>query len=146
MALTQYAWAVGHNVALIALTPFEDYIWEYTKPRFYPPTSGPIERFPVRAVTLDEEERGEGGLSAVWSVILPIAAWKYLLQTVWTVTSNPVTSRDMTVYTVDEVLDFARYNVKAARPRVVTDSGRGARRDQRHMVDVTIRFTKMVRL
>lgn len=143
MTFYDYRWAAGHGVVLASLVNVETDLYPYTKPRQIAPTSQPLELFPVRAITLDGAERGEGTLTHAWTFkALPWSAYTHILDTYFTVSGMVVASRAMTIYTRDPKMGYARYNAYALLPK----QGDQLRFRQSLALDLVIRFSGLVKL
>lgn len=121
MALDQlgYLWAVNHNVALASLTNVARDLKSYNLNHLVPPVAQPVDIFPIRVITLNGKEHGEGNLSLVWSFgIMTPEALDYICDTFLTTGGNPVTSKAVTIYTPrHDRLAFQRYNAYMVYPQ-----------------------------
>jgi hypothetical protein len=132
-----YAWAVDFDVPLVDLTVVADELFPYVRTFKLSPSSPPINRFPIREMTLDAVERAQGSISHVWSFILPMEALSYILTSKFTVASEPVVTRDMTIYTADhEAAVYSRWNARVIRPM----PGQDYRKRNQLALDVAIRM------
>ena len=100
MAIYDYRWAIGSNVALSSLINVENDLLPYTRGVLIAPTTQPVNPFPIRNIALSGLVRGEGAITHTWTFsALPIAALDYILDTYLTVNNALVVSRAMTIYT-----------------------------------------------
>lgn len=138
MALTQYAIAAGHNVALVSLLNVEDLLYTYTKPRRVPPKSQPVNAYPFRRVALGGRTYGDGQISHAWLWdVLPRTAIDFL--NTYTV---GVVSAAVTIYTRATPTTFARYNayITMLEPGITYTDDRGK------AINITLNFTELVAL
>lgn len=137
MARYEYAWAVGWNVPLNALTNVEDYLYPYTAPRLIAPISQPPDLFPVRIRLGSGRERGDGIPQHDWTFpALPTSGVEQIINDIFS--GGTVVSRALTINTPRHDLNtYARCNVYAALPK--------SRDDMEHirpgLMRLTIRFT-----
>lgn len=117
MPYYDYRWANGHDVALANLSNVEDYLYPYTKPRRIPPRSQPVDPFPVETELMDQSVRGDGAISHLWLIVLPVAAYHFILTDKFS--NGTVKSVSQTIYTRRHDLEtYARYNCYLVQPSV----------------------------
>lgn len=121
MAHSNYAWAAGHNVALALLINIENelYLYNYREVggarRPVGIRSEPVELYPVRRRTLDQNEQRNGSEAHYLEVTCTVYAYKYVTDTY--LQSEAVTSADMTFYLRrHEYGEYQRYNGKLILP------------------------------
>lgn len=123
MAISDYRWAAGNNVALANLKNIENEL----RPRNYrtvgdaPKNVGirsqPVDAFPVRTRLMNGQERGDGRIDHALDMVLMTYAVRYVLDTY--LSSGTVVSAPMTLYTRRHELDsYARYNANLTLPSV----------------------------
>lgn len=125
-ALTAYAWAAGHNVALNSLRNVENDVNPYNRRttndayRRVAIASQPVDMFPVRSMLLSQRERGDGMVTHEWVMTLGTLGIKYILDTY--LSSGTVVSAPMTIYTRrHELAAFARFNCNLTLPKPKED-------------------------
>lgn len=133
-----FKWAAGLNQPTGSLTLVEEDLLPYTKPFQLHPNSQPVEPFPVRRLTLDGYERGDGEMSAMWEFAkLPLSALYYTFDTYLTSNGTLLDSAPMTFETLKRADDtYARYNGYLALPKLGDDY----KIDGNAAVDVRFRF------
>lgn len=133
-----FKWAAGLNQPTGSLTLVEEDLFAYTKPLQLHPNSQPVEPYPVRRLTLDGYERGDGALAAMWEFAsLPLSALYYIFDTYLTTSGTLMDSAGMTIETLKRADDtYARYNGYLALPKLGDDY----KIDGNRAVDVRLRY------
>lgn len=121
VALSDYAIAAGHNVALASLNTIETHVGQQNRKvangrLFKVGISSPVlDLYPVRVSLLSGRERGDGFINHEWNVRLVTLGAKFLLNTY--LSNMTVVSSAVTIYTRRHVQgDYARYNAYLILP------------------------------
>ena len=141
MALYNYTFASGWNVADGSLINPEDRVEFAVRGRSLPPRTTPPDFYPVRTLSLSGREFGDGRFDVVWSwSVLERSALAYII-TAFSLTS--ATNAQATIRTrLHETAAYARYNCYLLRPRPNEDY----EYRQGVYLNVAIRFTGLVAL
>ena len=126
--MSQYKWALGHDVALAALTDVTNDL----TPRNYRSVgearhqvavaSTVVDPFPIHDLPLSAKDRGDGALTTTWTLILTAPAYSYLLTTYFGGRVGSV-GVAMTIYTyLHETDAWGRFNCYASRPSASADN------------------------
>jgi len=113
MARYSYAINSGWNVALVSLVNPEDRAEFMILGNTAPPTTQPVNLFPVRRIAASGAVRGFGRVDHVWTwPLLPQAAVQYLETLLFS--SGTVVSAQVTINTRKQnTASYARYNAYA---------------------------------
>lgn len=121
MAILDYAFASGWNVALASLNNVQNHLGSrnrLTSTGALQPVAiraSLFDPFPIRTNALDGGETGDGFVNQDWILSLALYGYKYLLDTYFS--SETVTQANWTIYTRHHQLaTFARYNCIAICP------------------------------
>jgi len=115
-----YAWALGHNVALVSLSNFATELSYYNRnlDGIAQPAgirSDVLDLAPVRDIPLSGQERGDGTVSTAWILTITAAGYTHILNSKFA--ADSVISVAMTIYTyLHEKDSWGRYNCHAIRP------------------------------
>lgn len=102
----QFAYATGHNVAYGSLTNFET-VTQIARP----PRAAPVNAFPVRTRTLDQQERGDGSIEHIWLWdVLSYTAFMYWQDAIFLSGGAYLSTRACTVNTMYTINTYGRYN------------------------------------
>ena len=125
--MSQYKWGAGFNLALVALSDVAEQLGPYNYVNdgdnilAVGVKSTPIDPFPVRDVPLSGKTRGDGMVTAQWTIGMTARAYQYALNTYWGGRTGTV-AVPMTIYTyLHEVNEWGRANAYGARPFVADD-------------------------
>lgn len=118
MALYDYRWASGFNVALANLRNVETDLFPYTTPRLVAPQSGIVNTLPRRTKMLNASVKGDGTINLEWRFsTLSITALEYIIDTYLTTANVVQASKAMTIYTRQAELNtYTRYNAYLELP------------------------------
>lgn len=119
MALYDYRWASGFNVALANLRNVETDLFPYTTPRLTAPLAGLVNTYPRRTKMLSTRVKGDGTINLEWRfAALPVAALDYIISEYLTPLANGDVSAEMTIYTRQaELGTYTRYNANLVLPQ-----------------------------
>jgi len=121
MATTKYGLANGFNTPT---TLIEDEFKVYTRGRFIPPQSQPIDRFPVRTRTLSQRTRGGGVVRFAWTwSAMPAGCIAFLVSRYWQ--DEAILTAQLTVrQRIHRVVDlYEYYNCHATLPSYTYEAG-----------------------
>lgn len=117
----EYAWALGHGVALASLNNFANQVGAVNRRSADGPTfpvgivSAPVDYFPVRDVPLSGFERGDGMMTTYWETTLGNLGWQYIRTNYFGSGTN--VAANVTIYTRRHDLGtYQRYNAIAVMP------------------------------
>ncbi len=142
MPTYSYSIAVGHNVALASLTNIENIPQFQYHGAALPPSTQPVDLFPVRERVLSGKEIGGGTINHVWTwQVLPIAALEYIEDTF--LSSGTVTWANVTIYTrKHNQQTYGRFNAYIILPQPNVDYTYR----QRRVLNLNLRFRNLVAL
>lgn len=142
-----YSWFPGFNAADGSLVLISDDLAPYTVPALgslpYTAKSGLIDTFPIRSMTLDGQNRGDGMIMAKLTfTVMPVTAFQYILATYFssgTVVSVPMTL-GLAQYGISTI--WQKWNAWMTLPQpFVTYSY-----DSQNMLGVTISLSDLILL
>lgn len=126
--MSQYKWALGHDVALVSLVDVKNELYPVNYRRTGEARhpigilSTLVDPFPVLDTPLSGKPRGDGTLTTSWQLVLTAPAYSYLLTAKFGGRVGNV-GVAMTIYTyLHETDSWARYNCYAQRPSTTTDT------------------------